>query len=136
MYDLTHSEFIREVNKGMIIKGSKVVSTGTSGELEARKQLLDAYTFALLIDGVRVIGVSTTTKIEDEMLVPSIKVKFLTVRDGKLFAHTDASIVSDKVLITYTGIRRDIFNWLKDSGKFVDFLVKYEYEVIDRHGDK
>lgn len=134
MYNLTYSEFVREVNKGMVISGTAIKSAGSAEELEARTRLLAPYTFVVKIEEVKVIGISTTTKIKDELLIPVIAIKFLTTINGKLHAHTDASAVPEKVLLMYASMRRHIVNWSAGHGAFDNFMSNYDTEVIARDG--
>jgi hypothetical protein len=131
MHNLTYVDFVRELNKGMVIKGSKIVSYGTEPEIVARKTLLDSYLIAIKVDGVKALGINIVSVVDNELLKPNIRLKFLSV-GNTITSHTDASLVSDKVLDAYKEIRRNLFNWNRDTNSgytFSDVLANYEYEV-------
>lgn len=130
MYNLTYFDFVRELNKGMVINGNKIVSTGTEDQLNARKELLENYTFVVLAEESPIIGVKTITVIEQENIIPRITINFLSNYDNRLLAHTDVSVVSNSTLMVYSDIRQSIFNWLNGQGTFDDFMFKYQTRVV------
>lgn len=128
-FEMSFSEIVRELNVGMVIKDFTVISTGTEEQLKARADLLAAHTVLIKINGINSLGITMSTVAEDGVLLPLLKLNFITTKDGQLFSHSDATVVSDSVLLAYTDIRKKLFNW-NYNNTFAEILKSYDYEVF------
>lgn len=83
---MLYSEFLKRLNKGMLIKGYRIISSGSEQELADRAALIEEYTRVVKDEDGTLVGVKPMPVQERDKIVIHWEYSVLKQHDGRMYA--------------------------------------------------